>query len=57
MNLVVEYKGKQYSVNKNTLASGAYQSEGLKATDEEIDNKVFDLYGLTEEERRIVMET
>lgn len=29
----------------------------IKATDEEIDNKVFDLYGLTEEERRIVMET
>ena len=28
----------------------------IKATDEEIDAKVFDLYGLTEEERRIVME-
>ena len=28
----------------------------IKATDEEIDNKVFDLYGLTEEERKIVME-
>ena len=28
----------------------------IKATDEEIDNKVFDLYGLTEEERRIVMD-
>ena len=27
----------------------------IKATDEEIDNKVFDLYGLTEEERQIVM--
>ena len=26
----------------------------IKATDKEIDNKVFDLYGLTEEERRIV---
>ncbi len=27
----------------------------IKATDEEIDNKVFDLYGLTDEERQIVM--
>jgi hypothetical protein len=31
-------------------------SAQIKATDEEIDAKVFDLYGLTEEERRIVME-
>ena len=31
-------------------------SAQIRATDEEIDNKVFDLYGLTEEERRIVME-
>jgi predicted TIM-barrel fold metal-dependent hydrolase len=31
-------------------------SAQIKATDEEIDNKVFDLYGLTEEERRIVMD-
>jgi type I restriction-modification system DNA methylase subunit len=31
-------------------------SAKIKATDEEIDNKVFDLYGLTEEERRIIME-
>ena len=31
-------------------------SAQIKATNEEIDNKVFDLYGLTEEERRIVME-
>ena len=30
-------------------------SAKIKATDEEIDAKVFDLYGLTEEERRIVM--
>ncbi len=30
-------------------------SAKIKATDEEIDNKVFDLYGLTEEERRIVL--
>ena len=30
-------------------------SAQIKATDNEIDNKVFDLYGLTEEERRIVM--
>ncbi len=28
----------------------------IKTTDNEIDNKVFDLYGLTEEERGIVME-
>ena len=28
----------------------------IKATDEEIDNKVFDLYGLTEEERKKVMD-
>ena len=32
-------------------------SAQIKATDEEIDNKVFGLYGLTEEERRIVMES
>lgn len=31
-------------------------SAQIKATDEEINNKVFDLYGLTEEERRIVMD-
>ena len=31
-------------------------SAQIKATDNEIDNKVFDLYGLTEEERRIVLE-
>ena len=30
-------------------------SAQIKATDNEIDNKVFDLYGLTEEERKIVM--
>ena len=30
-------------------------SAQITATDNEIDNKVFDLYGLTEEERRIVM--
>ena len=29
-------------------------SAQIKATDEEIDNKVFDLYGLTEEERKII---
>lgn len=31
-------------------------SAQIKATDEEIDSKVFDLYGLNEDERRIVME-
>ena len=31
-------------------------SAEIKATDNEIDNRVFDLYGLTEEERKIVME-
>ena len=31
-------------------------SAKIKATDEEIDRRVFDLYGLTEDERRIVME-
>ena len=31
-------------------------STQIKATDTEIDNRVFDLYGLTEEERKIVME-
>ena len=31
-------------------------SAQIKATDNEIDNLVFDLYGLTEEERKIVME-
>jgi hypothetical protein len=30
-------------------------SAQIKATDEEIDNKVYDLYGLTPEEREIVM--
>lgn len=32
-------------------------SAQITATDNEIDNKVFDLYGLTAEERKIVMET
>jgi type I restriction-modification system DNA methylase subunit len=32
-------------------------SEQIKATDEEIDRLVFDLYGLTEEERKIIMES
>lgn len=32
-------------------------SAQITATDNEIDNKVFDLYGLTEEEREMVMET
>jgi len=32
-------------------------SEQIKTTDNEIDNKVFDLYGLTPEEREIVMTT
>jgi hypothetical protein len=31
-------------------------SAQIKATDEEIDQRVFDLYGLTEEERKIVMD-
>ena len=31
-------------------------SAQIKATNEEIDTKVFDLYGLTEEERRIIVE-
>ena len=30
-------------------------SEQIKATDNEIDDKVFDLYGLTQEEREIVL--
>ena len=30
-------------------------SEQIKATDNEIDNKVFDLYGLTPEEREIIL--
>ena len=34
-NLIVTFKGSQYTVNKTTLASGAYQTEGLNATDEE----------------------
>ena len=32
-------------------------SEQIKATDNEIDQRVFDLYGLTDEERKIVMES
>ena len=38
------------------LAECQELSAKIKATDEEINNLVFDLYGLTEEERRIVME-
>ena len=34
-NLIVTFKGSQYTVNPNTLASGAYQTQGLNATDEE----------------------
>ena len=32
-------------------------SAQIKATDEEIDNKVFDLYGLTEDERKTIKES
>ncbi|MBR6190106.1 MAG: N-6 DNA methylase [Prevotella sp.] len=41
---------------KERVADCQALSAQIKATDEEIDNKVFDLYGLTEEERKIVME-
>ena len=41
---------------KERVAECRALSAQIKATDEEIDNKVFDLYGLTEEERKIVME-
>ena len=41
---------------KERVAECQALSAQIKATDEEIDTKVFDLYGLTEEERRIVME-
>ena len=37
------------------LAECQELSAKIKATDEEINNLVFDLYGLTEEERKIVM--
>jgi len=39
----------QYAISCNELKSQ------IAATDAEIDDKVFDLYGLTEEEREIVM--
>jgi len=38
------------------LAECRELSAQIKATNTEIDNRVFDLYGLTEEERQIVME-
>ena len=41
---------------KERIAECQALSAQIKATNEEIDTKVFDLYGLTEEERRIVME-
>ena len=41
---------------KLTLSQQDEWEEQIKATDNEIDNRVFDLYGLTEEERRIVIE-
>ena len=41
---------------KERVAECQALSAQIKATDEEIDNKVFDLYGLTEEERKIVIE-
>ena len=40
----------------NRVAECQELSAQIKATDNEIDNRVFDLYGLTEEERRIVIE-
>ena len=33
-NLIVTFKGSQYTINKTTLASGAYQSQGLPADKE-----------------------
>ena len=40
--------------NGNAAACQAL-SQQIAATDQEIDTRVFDLYGLTEEERKVVM--
>ncbi len=52
---VKEQEGWEDTFNER-LAECQELSAKIKATDEEINNLVFDLYGLTEEERRIVME-
>lgn len=52
---VKEQEGWEDSFNER-VAECQELSAKIKATDEEIDNLVFDLYGLTEDERRIVME-
>ena len=52
---VKEQEGWEDSFNER-VAECQELSAKIKATDEEIDNLIFDLYGLTEDERRIVME-
>ena len=52
----LKQQGEWENFFNDCVAECGELSAQIKATDEEIDNKVFDLYGLTEEERKIVMD-
>ena len=56
INIPVKQQDEWEDFFNERVAECRELSAQIKATDEEIDAKVFDLYGLTEEERKIVMD-
>ena len=57
LTILLKKQGEWECFFNDCVAECRELSAQIKATDEEIDRLVFDLYGLTEEERRIVMES
>ena len=56
IRIPVKEQGEWKDYFNDRVAECQELSAQIKTTDNEIDNRVFDLYGLTEEERRIVIE-
>lgn len=56
IRIPVKEQGEWKDYFNERVAECQELSAQIKTTDNEIDNRVFDLYGLTEEERRIVIE-
>ncbi|MBQ1827831.1 MAG: hypothetical protein II115_01390, partial [Prevotella sp.] len=56
IRIPVKEQGEWKDYFNDRVAECQELSAQIKTTDNEIDNRVFDLYGLTEEERKIVME-
>ena len=56
IRIPVKEQGEWKDYFNERVAECQELSAQIKTTDNEIDNRVFDLYGLTEEERKIVME-